>query len=323
MGSTHAAAYAAMDNVRLAGIIDIQQEKVRKLAEQLGTQAFASYEEAMEALERVDVVDVCLPTNLHSVFVKKAADDGKHVICEKPLARTLETAREMIEYCKQKNVKLFVGHVLRFFPEYREAKALVDQGAIGDTAVVRTTRGGAFPSAWNNWYSDFQTSGGLILDMIIHDFDFLRWCYGDVERVYAKSILGRGFYPLDYALVTLRFESGMMAHVEGSWAHDQFTMKFELAGKDGIIDYDSSKDKPLVAFSRAKKDGTGGVAVPESPLKENPYLLELKHFIACLEKGADPIVSAEDAYEAMRIALAAIESVQTGKPVVLSKEAVR
>ncbi|UUZ86204.1 Gfo/Idh/MocA family oxidoreductase [Paenibacillus sp. P26] len=319
MGSVHAEAYAAMNHVKLVGIVDIRQEVAGKLADKLQTRVFGTVEEALEQSERIDVIDVCLPTYLHKEYVKKAAEAGKHVICEKPLARTLEDAQEMIEFCREKNVRLFVGHVLRFFPEYREAKKLVDQGAIGDAAVVRTTRGGGFPRAWNHWYADFQNSGGLVLDMIIHDFDFLRWCFGEVERVYAKSLLGRGHYDVDYALVTLRFVSGTIAHVEGTWAHDRFMMKFELAGKKGMIDFDSTSDRPLVSTSREVAGGSVGVAVPESPLKRSSYYLELEHFLSCLEKGSNPIVTAQDAYEAMRIALAALESIKTGKPVELAK----
>lgn len=318
MGSVHAKAYSTMKNVTLAGIADIRKEQAERLADKFNTRAYASYEEAMAA-EQIDIVDVCLPTFLHKEYVLKAADAGKHVICEKPLARNSDDAREMILHCKRKGVKLFVGHVLRFFPEYREAKALVDRGAIGKAAVVRTTRGGSYPKAWNDWYADFDKSGGLVLDMIIHDFDFLRWCFGEVERVYAKGAEGRAHGRLDYALVTLRFASGVIAHVEGSWAHEGFAMKFELAGTSGIIDYDSSKDKPIVAFSRAAAGANGGVAVPESPLLDNPYALELKHFVTCIENDLQPVVTEEDAYEALRIALAANESIRTGRPVLLKK----
>jgi UDP-N-acetylglucosamine 3-dehydrogenase len=315
MGSVHAEAYAAMENVKLVGIVDIQKRRGDSLAEKLNTRAYLSYEEAMEHSERIDIVDVCLPTYLHKKYVIHAANAGKHVICEKPLARNLEDAKEMIQHCKENNIRLFVGHVLRFFPEYKEAKKLTDQGTIGEVAVVRTTRGGGFPVAWNNWYADYQNSGGLILDMIIHDFDFLRWCFGEVERVYAKSLMGRGLYGMDYALVTLRFVNGTIAHVEGTWAHENFSMKFELAGKEGIIEYDSAKDTPLLFVNRMDKNGFSGVAVPESPLKNNPYYLELKHFLSCIEKGEDPIVSAQDALEAMKIALSALESIKTGKPI--------
>jgi UDP-N-acetylglucosamine 3-dehydrogenase len=317
MGSVHSQAYAHMDNVKLAGIVDIRKEKGEALAAICGTQAFGSFEEALLAVGQVDLIDVCLPTYLHKEYVLKSANLGKHVVCEKPLARNLEDAAEMIRVCKEKGVKLFIGHVLRFFPEYTRAKQLLEANAIGEPAVVRTTRGGGFPVAWNNWYADFKKSGGLLLDAIIHDFDFLRWCFGDVERVYGKGLRGRELAQMDYTLVTLRFKSGVIAHVEGTWAHQSFSMRLEIAGKTGIIDYDSAKDSPLFSFSRTSGASSVGVAVPESPLQENPYYRELKHFISCIENGSEPIVSAEDAYEAMRIALAAIESVDTGKPVTL------
>ena len=317
MGKVHSHAYAAMENVKLAGIVDIRADQAGRLASQVGTLPFTSIDEALKTLDRVDVIDVCVPTYLHKQYVLKAADSGKHVICEKPLARNLNDAQEMIRYCKEKNVKLFVGHVIRFFPEYINAKRLLEQNTIGPAAVVRTSRGGPFPAGWNNWYGDFALSGGLTLDLIIHDFDYLRWCFGEVERVYAKGLQGRISAPLDYALVTLRFKNGVIAHVEGSWAHDTFSMKFEMAGKSGIIEYDSAKEQPLAVFSRAEQTGSRGVAIPESPLKENPYYLELKHFLSCIEQDKKPVVTAEDAYEAMRISLAATESMKTGKPVSL------
>lgn len=317
MGSVHSHAYAQMDNVKLSGIVDIRKEKGEALAAVCGTQAFGSLEEAQQAVGQVDLIDVCLPTYLHKEYVLKAANLGKHVVCEKPLARNLEDAAEMIRVCREKGVKLFVGHVLRFFPEYTRAKQLLEANAIGEPVVIRTTRGGGFPIAWNNWYADFKNSGGLLLDAIIHDFDFLRWCFGDVVRVYGKGLRGRELTQMDYTLVTLRFKSGAIAHVEGTWAHQSFSMRFEIAGKTGIIDYDSAKDTPLLSFTRNPGASSEGVAVPESPLQENPYYRELKHFISCIESGSKPIVSAEDAYEAMRIALAAIESVNTGKPVTL------
>ncbi|WP_078378789.1 Gfo/Idh/MocA family protein [Sutcliffiella halmapala] len=322
MGSVHADAYQKLENVNLVGIVDADFARASTLAEKAGTKAFHSYEEAVAGLDVIDAVSICLPTPLHKEFLIKAADDGKHVICEKPLARTLTDAREMISYCQEKRVKLFVGHVVRFFPEYVKAKKLVDADKIGSPAVVRTSRGGAFPNASNDWYADFQTSGGLVLDLIIHDFDYLRWCFGDVERVYAKSSKGRVTEKTEYALVTLRFKSGVIAHVEGTWAHQSFATKFEFAGKEGIIEYDSAKISPVVS-SRKQSGGAGGVAVPESPLKESPYLTELKHFIYCIQTDEKPIVSAEDAYKAMEISMAALESIETGKPVVLNDKKVK
>ncbi|MDC3417527.1 Gfo/Idh/MocA family protein [Aquibacillus salsiterrae] len=315
MGSVHSEAYAKMPEVNLVGVVDVDLEKANNLAERLNTKAFESYEAAVK--ENIDVVSVCLPTPLHKQFVLKVASDGRHVVCEKPLARNLSDAKEMIAFCKDKGVKLFVGHVVRFFPEYVRVKELLASNKIGTPAVARTMRGGAFPSASNDWYSDFDSSGGLILDMIIHDFDYLRWCFGEVERVYAKSSKGRVYSKLEYALVTLRFKSGVIAHVEGTWAHQNFSTKLEIAGKNGVIEFDSASISPVIV-SKKLNNQAEGVAVPESPMKENPYYLELKHFIKCIQINENPTVTAEDAYKAMEISLAALKSIETGKPVILN-----
>jgi UDP-N-acetylglucosamine 3-dehydrogenase len=323
MGSTHAAAYGAMNDVRVAGIVDIRRETAETVAAPLGARVFASYEEAVANLEKIDVVDVCVPTYLHKTYCLKAAADGKDVICEKPLAGSVEEALAIIDACRTQGVRLFVGHVLRFFPEYQRAKGLVEQGAVGEVGVVRTSRVGPFPNAWNDWYTDLSKSGGTPLDLIIHDFDFLRWCFGEVKRVYAKGLMGRELGRMDYSLVTVRFENGVIAHVEGSWAHDVFSMRLEIAGSKGIIDYDSGKDKPLVSYSRNRQKGAQGVSVPESPLHENPYYRELRHFMDCLESGKEPLVTAEDALRAIEISLMAVESMKTGNPVQNKRTEVR
>ncbi|MFC4812439.1 Gfo/Idh/MocA family protein [Paenibacillus sp. GCM10023250] len=317
MGGTHALCYAQMEGVKLAGIVDIRADKGQEVAARAGCPAFSSFEEAMAMAGKVDVIDVCVPTFLHQKYVMKAADAGKHVICEKPLSGTLENARAMIDYCCAKGVRLFVGHVLRFFHEYERTKELLDAGAIGPVSMARTSRGGGFPVAWNNWYNDFASSGGLTLDMIIHDFDILRWYFGEVERVYARGLYPQDPDRLDYSLVTLRFKNGTIAHVEGTWAHGDFAMKFEIAGRTGVLDYDSSRDKSLIVVNRRAAEGFVGVPVPESPVKESPYFKELRHFITCIENNVEPLVTAEDAYKAMEIALAAITSMKSSKPVTL------
>ena len=98
-------------------------------------------------------------------------------------------------------------------------------------------------------------------------------------------------------------------------------MKLEIAGTSGVIDYDSAKDAPLVSMIRGSSFEAAGVTVPESPLEQSPYYRELEHFFSCIRQGSDPLVSAEDAYEALRIALAALTSMSTGQPVVLQAEA--
>lgn len=320
MGTVHALAYEKMKGVKLVGIVDIRKEVADQLASKTNSSAFYSFESALSNLKNnIDVIDVCLPTYLHKKFVLQAAGIVENVICEKPLARNAEEAKEMMDYCAEKEVKLFVGHVVRFFSEYSRVKQIVDAKKIGTPAVIRTTRGGAFPVAWENWYGDFDKSGGLILDLLIHDFDFLRATFGEVERVFAKSLSRTDALQLniDYALITLRFKSGVIAHLEGTWAHEGFSSAIEISGDKGIVEYNSSKITPLKFVSREKTDGSRGVEVPESPLNNNPYFLELEHFIHCINTGEQPVVTALDGLKAIEIAAAAQRSSELGRPISL------
>jgi len=316
MAKVHGAAYAEMTNAAPVAVVDIRRDAADELAASIGAQAFTDFDAMLSAVGS-DVIDVCVPTPFHKDYVIEAARAGKHVVTEKPMGRSVEECREMIAATEKAGVKFMVAHVLRFFPEFAAAKAQLDAGAVGKPAIARTTRGGGFPVAWNDWYANVEMSGGLVLDLIIHDFDWLRWCFGEAERVYAKGLVGRGLDHLDYALVTIRFKSGVIAHVEGTWANPSgFTVKFEVAGDGGLIDFYNKEAVPLsVAKKETGEGGKPGVAIPESPTAQNPYFLELQHFIDCIEADRAPSITPEDGMRAVEISLAALESIKTGKPV--------
>lgn len=316
MAKVHGAAYAKMANAKPVAVVDIRQQAADDLAAEIGARGFTDFDAMMQAVSP-DVIDVCTPTPFHKQYVVKAAEAGKHVVTEKPMGRSLDECREMIEATEKAGVKFMVAHVLRFFPEFAAAKAQIDAGAVGKPAIVRTTRGGGFPTGTDDWYANVDMSGGLILDLIIHDFDWLRWCFGEADRVYAKGLANRGLDHIDYALVTIRFKSGVIAHVEGTWANPSgFTVKFEVAGDQGLLDFYNKETAPI---NVAQKDGgetkKAGVAIPESPTAQNPYALELQHFIDCIEGDCAPSITAEDGMRAVEISLAALESLKTGKPV--------
>ncbi|WP_349774064.1 Gfo/Idh/MocA family protein [Lederbergia lenta] len=320
MGRTHLSCYAKMENVKMMGVIDTNKIIRNDMSEKYQVEGFETLEEAMEVIGNVDVIDVALPTYLHEEYVKKAANYVKNIICEKPITLSIDAAKEMIEYCDRNGVNLYLGHVVRFFNEYKKLKEAVEKGAIGKVGVVRTFRGGPFPKTPLGWYNEQKKSGGVILDLIIHDFDFLRWTFGEVERVFAKGVKDMTGLGYDYALVTLRFKSGVIAHVEGSWAHESFKMSMEISGEDGILEFDSSKNKSIHSFVRADdlNEGVKGVAVPESPLKNSPYFVELEHFIDCIQNKKEPIITPFDALKAVEISLAARKSIRTGQPVFIN-----
>jgi UDP-N-acetylglucosamine 3-dehydrogenase len=317
MGGMHADCYSELPNAEVVAVADSRLETAEGVAEKHSAQAFASGDEVISRGD-VDVVDICLPTPFHKENVLKAAAVGKHVFCEKPIARNLEDGREMIAACKEAGVKFMVGHVLRYFHEYAAAKRLIDSGAIGKPAMIRTTRAAGHPQGWSNWYANMEMAGGVVLDMIVHDFDFLRWCLGEVERIYAKGLAYAGIPGADYALVTIRFKSRAIAHVEGSWAHPPgFFVKLEVAGDGGLFEFDSRTASPFKVSMKVTEGAGGGVEVPQSPVNDSPYTMELGHFLRCVEEGSEPEVTGEDALRALEIALGTLESIKTGMPVQL------
>jgi UDP-N-acetylglucosamine 3-dehydrogenase len=324
MATMHTRCYSQLPDAGVVSVMDIRGEAAKKLADSVGAAAYDDFDN-MLAETRPDIVDVCVPTPWHADYVCRAAETGLHgIVVEKPMGRTVADCERMIAACESAGVPLFVAHVLRFFPEFAAAKAQVDAGAVGEMAAVRTRRGGPFPRAWENWYGKLDWSGGLVLDLIIHDFDWLRWTFGEVERVYAKGLAGKAGagaeVEQDYALVTLRFKSGAVGHVEGTWADPGgFKVSFEIAGDQGLLEYNFNQpaSPPFVAALAASDGERVGVPVPESPTAANPYQLELEHFLYCLKRGVPAGVTPRDGLEAARIALAALESIRTGKPVTL------
>lgn len=323
MARTHSRGWAKIGDAAIAGIFDRDSAIEEKLAAELGVPAFSDWDKMLAELQP-DIIDICTPTPTHKEYAIRAARAGKNIFLEKPMARSLADCDEIIAAVRESGVSLMVGHVLRFFPEYATAKTLIDDGAVGQPAAARCARLSGHPKgSVSNWYADPKQSGGAILDLIIHDFDWMRWCLGDVERVFAKGLYGKAEYQgsLDYGLVTLRFKSGALGHVCGSWAHTTgFRTTFEVCGDAGMIEHDSARSAPLtIADRRSANSGSPGVAVPESPLfpLDDPYYLELRHFVDCLAMGKEPLVTMADARAAVEIALAAIKSIETGKAVTL------
>ncbi len=314
MGNTHIASYSMMSRVQLVAVVDSEIDKAAELAETYSVESYSSMEDMLATCD-VDVVDICTPTPSHFDLIAIAASAGKHVICEKPLARSVSQAQEAVHLCEEAGVRLFPAQVLRWFHAFRKLHDMLEEGVVGKPIIVRTTRGGGPPKP-GSWFNDYKQSGGVAFDLIIHDYDWLRWCFGRVKRVYAKGLYEAGL-PIDYALVTLRFESGVIAHVEGNWAGQSlFRAGVEVAGDNGLIDF-MNIDSNALSVTLRQENGTETTYF-ESPTAKNPYYLELEHFINCLETGTDSEVTAEDGLEAVRIAEAAVRSICTGEPVAIA-----
>lgn len=321
LGRLHARHWESLPNVRVVAIADPFINNARALvASDAAAQAPLAFADLPDLLahSRPDIVDICTPTPTHRSLVEQAIAARCAVFVEKPLARTLADCDALVDLVRQTHAFLMVGHVVRWFPAFAYAKTVVDGGGVGVPAAIRTAREASFPRRGGqaqSWYDDFAQSGGVILDVLLHDFDWLRWCFGAVVRVYAR---GLSFEPehrglRDYALVTLRFASGAIAHVTGSWAHPgPVRTTFEICGDGGMLEWDSEQSVSLSLLRTETRH-------QESPLTpaDDPYLAELRAFVDALRAGQPPPVTVEDGREAVRIALAALESMETGLAVAL------
>ncbi len=319
MGRTHAASCHALPGMQVAAVADLRPEAAQALAAQYDAAACTAADVFDDA--SIELVVVATSTESHKDIVVGALEAGKHVFCEKPIARRLDEGLAMLEAARGASGTAMVGHVLRFFPEYAGIKRLLDDGAIGTPAVARTERNLYAPPGSDSWFMDYDRSGGVIYDLAIHDIDFCMACFGPVERVYAKGLLAHDASNDhgDYALITLRFAQGAIAHIEASWLYAAgFYMAFEASGSAGIVEYDSRRTRPLVFCpSGAEATKRIGAELPESPYAESAYATELKLFVEAIEQGGEPPITFDYAVDVLRVADAAERSALTGEAVTL------
>lgn len=323
MGATHARNLAGSAQAEVAWVIDLDLPRAEKLVADIGGHATASLDEACAA-EDVDAVLVALPTSAHRIGVETAAKHGKHVFCEKPIARHAEDAEAMIRACEAAGVTLMVGHVVRFFSEYMRIKEILDAGTIGQVAMVRAARLNPPVMERSPWFADVEKNGGVVLDLMIHELDTLRWFFGEVERLYAHGLSFTEWHTRrDYSVASLRFFNGVIAHVEASWAHSTFRTSIEIAGQHGLVKH-SSVDGATLTFEPTTGIDYDNHRTPAPihmrPTTMPPHLRELLAFIECLRSGNAVPVDGREAAKALTLANAVLDSMRTGKPVFFNED---
>ena len=295
MGQHHVRIYAGMEGVSLVGIADIDRERGEQLARMYKTQAYSNFEDLLN--QNLDAVSIAVPTMLHKKVALDAIRKGINVLVEKPIADTVKNADEIIQAARQRGVKLMVGHVERFNTAIIKLKELIDNGQLGEIISISAKRVGP--------YNPRIRDVGIILDLGTHDIDIMSYLYGEkIKEVYASagSVIHNHE---DHAIITLNFNNGSSGVIETNWLTPHKVRNLTVIGSKGIaeVDYIQSTlrifDKEWVREAKIEK---------QEPLK-----LELEHFIDCIQYDKEPLVSGEVGKYALQVALAAIESSQTGK----------
>jgi predicted dehydrogenase len=322
MGSVHAANIVASPRATLTWVVDLDTERANEVANSAGARATAEMDDAL-ADPDVDAVLIALPTSLHRMATERAASHGKHVFCEKPIARTVEDGQAMTDACERAGVVFQVGHVVRFYPEYARIKQILDDGTLGQIAMVRTTRRSGPVMERSPWFADLEKNGGIVIDLLIHDLDTLRWYFGDVERVFAHGLSYTEYQQSrDVTMASLRFRNGVIAHLDASWAHGAFYTSIEIAGAKGLLSHNSRKAVTL-SFESSENtvDNASTALALARPSTANPPMRELMHFVDAIQTGSPVMTDGAESTRTLALAQSVLDSMRTGRPVVFEQGA--
>jgi len=317
-GRQHARAYASLrDYVDLVAVADADKGKARSLAWEWGFSSW--YEDYRRVLSdnRVDIVSVCLPIYLHADVSVEAAEAGKHVLCEKPMAGTLEEADEMIRAARKSDVKLMIAETVRFNSINLKLKEMLEDEAIGNVFLVRIFRDHemhAYIRA-RPWMLDKRkAAGGIWMVGGIHDVDALRMLIGEIETVslfQARSVLLE-MEGDDTSVGLLKFFNGAVGVVTESFSTKTFRSMSPLGcpsvinGSLGTITV--YHDEIEIYGEKTGTDSCLRIKVP----RNDTFIEEIKHFIDCVKTDKNPITSGEEERKSLAVICAGYESLEKG-----------
>lgn len=315
MGQLYARLITKMKEMTITAVYHYDEQKGNSFAKEYGGQVYTDYEQMLKE-PSVDMVLITLPTYLHRDFVIRAAAHGKHIFCEKPVALQVEEAEEMIEVCAKNNVRLYIAHVVRFFPEYEQISEQVRaETSLEKVSMIHAKRYNSSPPA-QSWYADLAQSGGMVLDLMIHDIDFLLSVMGDVRSVYAK---GNKSGSMEYVSAVLKFKNKGVALVEAFWGYPGgFATQLEIHGESGLLHHISAKTETLGLYEdKERSEKAEGVEVPSNHSERDPYRQQLQHFYDQIRSGEPFIVSEAEILQSLRTTEAILRSLETGEEQIL------
>lgn len=319
IGRAHGEAYARLPNVKMVAVGGCRQERVREWKSPYAIQFYAGPDALLESAN-ADIVDICLPTFMHEEFVTKAAEKGMHVICEKPLALTVEAVDRMLAAVRKAGVTFMVAQVLRFFAHYTKCRELVRDGSLGNVFFASASRL-AEPPRWANWFRDPDKSGGALFDLQVHDLDYLMNLFGVPDSVFAVGLQSdSGSW--DHVASSLSYPASKVT-IEASYRMAPgwpFTSALRLMGTAGSVEYEFRVQGNVDVVEQAQHSlilySKGGTATRFEIDDPDPYLRELKYFVDVVERGEQPdAVRPADARSVIAVLQATKQSLETGKVV--------
>ena len=280
ISGAHIPAWDAREDAELVALCDIRPERMEKYPK---IRHYTDFDEMLKN-EKIDILDICLPTYLHADFSVKAMENGINVICEKPVSLKKEDVKRVYECAGKNNVKFMVAQVLRFWPEYEIVKDIYDKGIYGKLLSGSMRRLGVRPKwSWDDWMMDEKRSGLVPFDLHIHDLDYMVYAFGKPQVAYQY----RSKLP-DQDFITINYNFGDFSiNTEASWYATSypFTAEFRFQFEDAVVANENGKmiiylrnDEKIDLSAEAEGD-TGDINLPKS----DAYANEIKYFFDCIE----------------------------------------
>jgi predicted dehydrogenase len=315
MGRTRAREILRSPGSRILIVADTDLARAQELAGTVDAEASNDWQECLLD-PRIDVAVISTPTKFHAQAAILALNNGKHVLCEKPLARSVAEATQVIESAVNSRRVLKVGFNYRYLDHILQAKSLLDSNALGPLYFLRCRYGhGGRPGYEEHWCTDRELSGGgVLLEQGIHILDLVRYLLGEPARVMGS--VSRFFWNFpdveDNCFLLLETENDQAAQIHVSWTQWTNVFSLEIFGRDGFLELsgrDGHYGPPKLVCSKRKADHSR----PEQEIFEyssqnNSWAREWSDFINAIETGIEPMGNGNDAFRAQQIVDAAYES---------------
>jgi UDP-N-acetylglucosamine 3-dehydrogenase len=295
-GKNHARVLSELKEANLLAICDIDAEKAKSIAKKYNVNGYTKVDDLLKR-EDIEAVCICTPTITHSEIALKTIRYGKHLLIEKPIAKTAIQAKKIIEEIRKNHLYLMVGFIERFNPGLMRTKKLIESGVLGEIVLAFSRRVGKWPERIGDI--------GVVKDSAIHDLDIMRFLFEeDPLSVYARA--GSLYHRFeDYAQIVLSFSGTKTAFVEANWLTPHKVRIMTLTGSKAIVNVDYITQE--ITIEDIEKE-----VKPKREWNE-PLKLELEHFASCVINDKDPDVSGLDGLRALQMSEAALISAKTGK----------
>jgi len=293
LGQHHARIYSELPGVELVGVVDIDRDRAKEVAERYSTSAFFDYR---DLFGKVDAVSIVVPTVIHRDIAGKFIEEGINILIEKPVTTSLKEAKELMEMANRKKVVLQVGHIERFNSAVVELSKIVDHPIFIDCSRMGP-------------YTNRNTDVGVVLDLMIHDIDIVMSIVRD--KVVKINAFG---YPVfsreeDIANAQLLFSNGCIANLTASRITRKKIRRMEVTQLDSFISIDYLEQE-LAVYKKTSSSFIYLLMEKPPMQKGEPLRLELEHFIKCVRNGEKPLVGLEEGTNALEVALNILEEIK-------------